>query len=526
MGQLQFKDIYLGKIDAYNEFLEFGQEICANVFFEYPNLDINRIINGFVYYICGDKGTGKTMLLKYLEARVQQNSEPTFTSFIRFKRDIDDEERSQIKRISLSEQNHEEVIEKGLPADFSDNCILAWEVYLIKLIVCRLRHTEYGVFSRDDQTWKELNALLLAIYNDDIEKIGVVHRILPKVKKGNVDVNIGKIGKLDVELEWFDQSKKAASFRSVAKKIIDLYSKLQPTENKLYILFDELELSLKRTKNYERDIILIRDLIFAIQYISEISRENGFGVYIIAAIRNEVYKKFQSKGMEINKSIHDFGIQLSWQQHGGNINNHPLLRMLEKRIQYSEIRAGLTLTENIWQEYFVQSMDSGKKDIRNYIIDQTWSKPRDIIRMFTAIQSIKGDKNYADQETFEVIRKHYSEESWAEFEEALTAIYSDKEVEGIRHALTGITIPFELKDFIAQIDGKAEVFDEVEVLKKGSHKPAQILRDLYDLGIIGNYGKVPRFVFKGDRDIDPLSPLTIHYPLIRYFRASFRKFDT
>ena len=45
MGQLKFKNLYLGKIDAYNEFLEFGPEICSEIFFEYPNLDMyNRKI--------------------------------------------------------------------------------------------------------------------------------------------------------------------------------------------------------------------------------------------------------------------------------------------------------------------------------------------------------------------------------------------------------------------------------------------------------------------------------------------------
>lgn len=73
-------------------------------------------------------------------------------------------------------------------------------------------------------------------------------------------------------MEWTDSDKKAATFTSIAKKALDLYAKLIPKENKIYILVDELELSLKRTKSYERDITLIRDLIFAIQYISEISR--------------------------------------------------------------------------------------------------------------------------------------------------------------------------------------------------------------------------------------------------------------
>lgn len=35
-----------------------------------------------------------------------------------------------------------------------------------------------------------------------------------------------------------------------------------------------------------------------------------------------------------------------------------------------------------------------------------------------------------------------------------------------------------------------------------------------------NYGSNSRFMFKGDTDIDPIMPITIHYPLIKFFQAS------
>ena len=54
MGQLPLKDLYIGKTDGYNEFLEYGQSVCKELFFEYPNFDLKKILNGSVYYICGD----------------------------------------------------------------------------------------------------------------------------------------------------------------------------------------------------------------------------------------------------------------------------------------------------------------------------------------------------------------------------------------------------------------------------------------------------------------------------------------
>ena len=518
MESLKLKDLYLGKIDAYNEFVALGKETCKELFFEFPNIDLNSVMNGEVYYICGDKGTGKTMLLKYIETTVQDQSEPSFTAFIRFKKDVDDDQRNIIKRTGTT-INSEEVIDNCQNIDSSIDCVLAWQVYLIKTVVFTLEKTEYGVFDRNND-WNNLCALLHALYGKEDDKKSK-RTILPKVKRGNVEIGISSIAKLNLEFEWADKEKRNASFKSVAQNIIDLYSHLTNVENSMYVFVDELELSLKKSKQYERDMILIRDLIFAIQFLSETSIENGYNVYFLAAIRNEVYKSVKSIGTEINKPIHDFGIQLSWRQSGGDIKEHPLLKMLKKRIEYSEKNRGDETCTDIWAKYFAKELYN--KSIYNYIINQTWNKPRDIIRLFTIMQKQYGDRSFIDQELFDGVRQPYSIESWEELVEALNALYSDVEIEGIRHLLTGISLPFSKSELLSRVDELAETFRDVEALKK--RNLSQVLSDLYDIGVIGNYGHIPRFVFLGDRDIDPLMPFTIHYPLIKYFRASMKAFE-
>ena len=518
MGQLALKDLYIGKTDGYNEFLEYGSSICRHLFFEYPNINIQKILDGSVYYICGDKGTGKTMLLKYIESLISDNSSFNFSEFIRFKRDVDEDQRNQLKRAALPQAPFEEIIEKEIPNDNSIDCVLAWQVYLIKVIVNRLKSTGYGVFTRNND-WDKLCAILSLVYRDYFNST-TLKKILPKVKRGSVEINAASIAKFDLNLEWTDDSKKAVPFISLGKKIVDIYSSLSPCENRIYIFIDELELSLKKTKMYERDITLIRDLIFAVQYMNEISKQKGYNVVIVSAIRNEVYQNVKSKGLEINKPIHDFGIQIDWRQKAENIQDHPLLKMLARRFQYSEECRGLPVTSNIYSSYFLPEVGRSKVPICNYILDQTWYRPRDIIRLFSIIQSISSDKTYIDQQTFDAVKQRYSEESWAEFEEILTVKYSDREVQGIRIALTGLQVPFNVSDFEKSINGKSSFYEEVELLKKKN--TAFILRDLYDIGVIGNYSDYPRFSFKGEEGIDPLLPLTFHYPLLRYFKASIR----
>lgn len=518
MKKIKINNMYLGKIDGYNEFLEYGQDTCKGLFFEFPNISISKLLNGSTYYVFGNKGTGKTMLLKYLESKVLESPATNFTEFIRFKREIDSEQRNQLKRAAVPLNTFEEIIEKDIPTDISLNCTLAWQVYLIKVIVNRLSKTEYGVFDRTTENWNKLCQLIKLIYGEN-NSSNQFKKIVPKMKRGNIDINLSTIGKTTLEFEWADDEKKTVSFSSIAKQILYLYENQTPTNNNIYLFIDELELSLKKNKDYQRDITLIRDLIFAIEYLSDINRSRNYPVFLIAAIRNEVYKNIISKGMEINKTILDFGVTISWEQKGGNIRQHPLLKMLEKRIHFTEKQLGIPESNDIWTTYFTPTIGESKLPIENYLLDQTWYKPRDIIRLFSIIQKQYGNKDFFDQEIFETVRKPYSEESWIEFEEELTAKYSDTEVEGIKKSLTGITLPFKVIDFQQQIEKKADFYEEIEVLLK-NRKPAQILKDLYEIGVIGNYGENPRFTFKGDSDIDPLMPITIHYPLIRFFKAS------
>lgn len=518
MGKLRVDEWYLGKIDGYNEFLEYGADVCTGLFYEFPNVNMKKLMNGSTYYIRGNKGTGKTMLLKYLEATIAKT--PTYkTVFIRFKKDVNEEERNQLKRSSLPTNAFEEIIDKEVPTDNSIDSVLAWEVYLIKVIINRLNKEEYGVFERNDDNWKNLIKVLNALYGESA--LSKIQTILPKVKKGAVELNVKDIAKFNFEFEWINEDKKTVKFSRLANTIIDLFSSLKPEkDHRVYIMIDELELSLKKTKAFERDITLIRDLIRAIQYLSEVAKEKKYNVFLLCALRNEVYRHVISKGFELNKPINDFGVEILWQQKGGDIKKHPLLGMLEKRIHYSESKKGYNITQDIWKEYFAPTINRERIPITTYILNQTWYKPRDIIRMFRLIQEFKGSKKIIDQEVFEAINGEYAKESWTEFEEELIATYSDTEVEGIRQVLIGIHIPFTFGDFRDRIEQKSEFYEEVDMVKQ-NRKPADILKKLYDLGIIGNTSEASRFDFKREYDIDLTQPLTIHYPLRKYFRTKY-----
>lgn len=393
---------------------------------------------------------------------------------------------------------------------------MAWQVYIIKCVLLRVASEEKGVFVRDDR-WKKILALIKCAY--PAETINY-KKIIPNLKKGALKLDTASI-KLDIDFEWDNKSEKLINFSTFARYLISVYKDLKPDKKSCFILFDEIELVYLQKKKYERDVSLIRDMIIAVSYMNEISKTSSFPVHIIACIRNEVYRSIAAIGTELNKPIQDYGVEVSWTQHGGDIADNPLIQMISNRLLQSQSAEVKENYSSVWNEYISEDITINGKRAMNYIIDQTWNRPRDITRLFTLIQKRAENKSRIDVSDFEAVRAKYAEEAWQEFSNELSAKYCREEIDGIKQVLTGITIPFSAKEFLERLKEESELFENVKMLYD-KRRVADILSDLYRIGVIGNGDDFSRFAFKGNEAFDPLSNCTIHYPLRRFFTAKNR----
>jgi energy-coupling factor transporter ATP-binding protein EcfA2 len=173
---------------------------------------VEKFLEGKAYYIHGDKGAGKTALLKHIEIIATQND--ALVEYIRFKKDIDDEERNTIKRAGIPNNSFEEVIDKNIPNDIGINCVYAWQVYIIKCIVTRITASKKDFFAENDE-WKKLRKLIGSAYKNENSP---VKRILPKMKRGTIKLEVADIAELGVDFEWENRSEKTVSFSAYAKK--------------------------------------------------------------------------------------------------------------------------------------------------------------------------------------------------------------------------------------------------------------------------------------------------------------------
>lgn len=512
-NRLSLKQIKFGKTDAFNELKEFGADWFTRAFFSYERYELESFIEGSSYYICGEKGTGKTTMLRYLQCKLSEDPS-TLIIPIRFKSDLDSEDKKSFVRAAT---NVKEITAEGWN-EFKDDsdAVIVWQIYILNKFFSTYSHSGAYEFFEENKEFDEINKLLKVVYPEFEEKI------VPKIKRGQLNLNTNNIKFLDAKLQLeigVESPSSTISFNRIAKKIIHKFSTLHFKGNKAYIIFDELELSIRSQKEHQRDIKLVRDLIIAIDRLNEICKTNGFDIHIIGSIRTEVIKSVHSAGYEINKSIEDYGVTISWYQRGGNYEDNRLLKLIENKIIACEEMCGITEHGDIWKKYFPDRING--VTTKKYILNYSWMHPRDIIRLMNGVLRQHNDEMIFTQEMFDRAMKSYSSASWGEIIEGLSLKYSADDIAIIKRILTNIEVPFTFQFISTRLNELGTIDLKIEDFKR-RHNLNDILDDLFDFGVVGNTGQRMIFKFMEDDDLALTEDMMIHKPLRNFFGVKSR----
>ena len=473
MRKMPLNQIAFGKTDAFNELNTFGQEYFMESFVANPKYHIDDFLSGSRFFVCGKKGTGKSALLKYLECHFLKD-ESNLVFPIRFKSEIEQVDKDSFEEIASAPDNSTKN-EKYDTSSILDQSsyVLVWKTFLINQIITRASAGEYRVFNETSTDYKLIVSLLKCIYGES--KTSSV--VMPKIKKGSIELTV-------------------------------------------YVLIDELELSVRNKYQFEKDVALVRDLIIAIDDMNTLCSNKGMQIHTIAAIRSEVLRNVRSTGYELTKPIEDRGIEINWFQKGGDYKENQLLTIIENKIHASEQMSGFPPSKDVWKEYFGEDING--EETRKYILNNSLYRPRDIIRMMSAIHNQIGTSEKFTQEAFDKAQQEYSELMWTEIKDELRLSYSEDEVNAIFTLLNRITMPFTYEILSQRIAQLGKFYPRMPELLN-SERLTQMLNKLYELGIIGNTGKPMNFVFLGRTALDLLGRMVIHTPLRNYFSVQYER---
>ena len=511
--KMKISEIKFGKIDAHNELQELGAKFYMDSFLEYEKYKIETFVKGENYFVCGNKGTGKTALLKYLECSLSKDPRNLLIP-IRFKSQFDSMDKKHMKTMV---NNIKEDVVSEINTEKEASYILIWQIYLINQIIKNANYGEYNLFEESTE-YKKLKKLLNILYKDGNG------RIIPRLTKGYVKIDASLLKGLDASVKLdieFDQRSEKINFNKTAKIILESFKKLAYLDNPVYIIIDELELSVKNKKEFSRDIELVRDLILAVDKMNHMAKELGYNLKIIASIRGEVINNVLAYGYEINKCVEDYGVNIEWFQKGGSYTESPLLKLIENKIHASEKELGYQITDDVWKAYFDSEIND--MEVRKYILSYTWQRPRDIIRMMRLVQDQWKGEDVISQEMFDRAMQKYSENSWNEIAEELVLSYpKEQDIQAIKKFFTGIEVPFTY----GYLNERAEMLGEIYGYVKDffdRNKMIDFLEKMFEWGVIGNSGQRMVFKFLGDRDLSPMGDMILHRPLRNLFAVKSRQ---
>lgn len=142
------------------------------------------------------------------------------------------------------------------------------------------------------------------------------------------------------------------------------------------------------------------------------------------------------------------------------------------------------------------------KDTANYILDNGWNKPRDIVRLLIAAQndSLHCNDTAFTQAAFDSLRKEYSKNSLTEIRQELQSLYSSEEIEMVVRLVRGgqrFTTAEEIRKRAPKGSRARAFWDE---------RQDDILEDFYRVGFWGNVNRSSeqyswRWNHKGDTGV-------------------------
>lgn len=274
MSEIKIRDLYTGKPDAKDEINFEGLEEFIKTFVVADHFQLDSLLYGNNCFITGFKGTGKTALLFYLDNKLKDEDPITCTSFIFFKEEFTDAKRDELQAISnrfLSSIS----VEPGALLNIREFEYI-WRWLIFKRIVSDNEDNHRNLFV-DDEFWGEFERKVNQIKAPLNKKKSIIPS---KIKIAVPYKDPATLTELSPEVEVDLGNNKGAPYQSFMLLIDEAeaaLAKVNRTDIPYYIFIDELEAYYGNRQIFERDLALIRDLIFTVKRfntsLSEIKEE-------------------------------------------------------------------------------------------------------------------------------------------------------------------------------------------------------------------------------------------------------------
>lgn len=399
--QLTIGNIYAGKPDANDEIKEQGFDEFVSSYIKPTGINIEELAitkYGSPYFVMGDKGTGKTALLHFLENHVRTIDEAACSSFVFFESGYSQVDRAKLNTISQAISTpiavDTTIASSGEELECDFTYIWRWQFYQ-KVIDDNNNSFNNNLFLADENWAKfclEISKIEKTIHGGKMRiPAKVTFSASANAQLGTVEPSIG-IEPLDLSKPHFNNTASYGDFIKIIEKADELVLSVTRTDIPYYIFIDELEAYRSDNDVFYRDLRMIRDLLFTTKRMNDtFRRQTKFICSVRLEIINSINRFVQSN--QLHKIMQGYDKRLTWEYTNTNSFKHPIISILTRRIEMAEAKAGMPIfpQDELIKKWFVPQVYN--MHICTYILDHTWHRPRDIVRLILAAQS-KNSRNF------------------------------------------------------------------------------------------------------------------------------------
>ncbi|MDO4301521.1 MAG: hypothetical protein Q4D26_09060 [Clostridia bacterium] len=488
MNELMLKDIYIGYVDGQKE-ASSQEHNFADLFYT-KNSKYEQIIKEHNFIISGRKGTGKTILAKYMENEKEKEDELIKIKYINLP--------NEIKQHEFTERNFTDIKE--------DEYNLFPKYYILKTATELILENKVGLFKYLMNSNGNLLKRIKKYYHyaKSFRNLKKIHS--ERYPKGNffsdnIHSEVGNSQMSQIKVEYKEASaqreynqhesrKRDFRFKNYSALIDEIENDVKRCVkvSPILLIFDDVD----DIKNYMDNMVKVKKfLIGLIKSINEINKslliENHKNKCIMI-IRDDILDSLNSLDSNLNKIVADAAVNLDWI---GNNQTDMLIDMICNKIKKSNKKFDNVTTENVLKLFI---KDRSYKAIIDYIINRGFGRPRDIILYLNIIVR---NNQYAKNISFSLVKNalnEYSNQFWNEIKNELSFFYSEKQIDEIEKLLGFIgKNVLKYDDIKEYINTHKDDYTEIGNLKK-------LLSDLYKYGMIGNkrYKKTASYYYRKD----------------------------
>lgn len=378
MKKIKIRDVYAGKPDAKDEINFEGLEEFIKTFVVAEHFNIDGLLDGNNCFVTGFKGTGKTALLFYLDNELAEIDKNTCSSFIFFKEEFTDSKRKELEGIAKRILSSITIEQNALIE--SNEFEYIWRWLFLKRIVADNEEYSGNLFVNDEY-WQKFESLVGAIKAPSNQRKFVVPSKI-KMVVPYVDTATQTAIKPEIEVDLQNPSNESyRKFIEVIDQAEQLLGMLTRTDIPYYIFVDELEAYYGDVAVFRRDLCLIRDLLFTVKRLNAVFYSiDTHRTKIICSVRSEILTAISRFVVtkELNKITSGFSLPLVWNYSNTSSYMHPIIQILLKRIAVCEENEDINY-KDIYERWLPEKIHGIEP--ANYILNNSWCKPRDIVRL-------------------------------------------------------------------------------------------------------------------------------------------------